>query len=314
MNNDIIDRFHDALCASPPAAKDILVVFGAPDHESMAAIELCGFLGVTTATATVGGRPCHAGNALAVDGFVRDDAREDFSDDAFDVVLFECGLGAASTARVIAVCDHHNPGDYGFGRPPAEYWQASSVGQMYHMFQMRGLISLGPRGSHTGVPLDLLMVAAGDHCPADAYAGRCPDIDLVEFGAFRRRQIASVDGIPLTEVDAAISSAIAALLAAPSSADIPGCAVRDLRGLGEIAQLPEAALATGQAYVCEIPERGRDRSPTGNRKIVLGGHTTPEQVGAFRAWADALPGSIGGSYGDPVRGFAGIVLSAGVRS
>jgi hypothetical protein len=300
---------------------NLIVVFGALDHESRAAIALCRRLGVTTATATVAGKPCHAGNAMAADGFSRDDAREDICHDHFDFVLLECGTKAAPEGRVIARCDHHNPGDAGFGRPPAEYWRASSIGQLYYQFQSRGLIPWPrheedealdvPYPDLLGIPIDLLMVAAGDHCPADAYQGRCPGIDPVSFGALRRGQIAASEGLTVEQVDAAISSATAALIDASDVVCIPGCGigVRDLRGLGEIPQLPEAALSTGRAYVCEIQERGRDRAPTGNRKIVLGGHTTPKQVIAFREWADTLPGRIGPSYGDPVRGFAGVVLS-----
>jgi hypothetical protein len=32
------------------------------------------------------------------------------------------------------------------------------------------------------------MIAAGNHCPADAYAGRCPGVDPAVFGQFRIQQ------------------------------------------------------------------------------------------------------------------------------
>jgi hypothetical protein len=178
--------------------KNLIVIFGVPDHESRTAIELCHRLGVTTATATVAGKPCHAGNALLADGFVRDDDREAVVDDT-QLILFECGSPhLAMSPMVIAVCDHHNPGDMGFGLPPARYWAASSLGQLWYSLQLCGLIPWGSapqeiekNGDIVGIPLDLLMVAAGDHCPADVYAGRCPGIDPVYFGQFRRAQIAA---------------------------------------------------------------------------------------------------------------------------
>lgn len=52
------------------------------------------------------------------------------------------------------------------------------------------------------------------------------------------------------------------------------------------------------------PKPDRD----GRRKVVLGGHTTPETVRAFMAeWAPAQ--GLVDIYGDPARGFAGGYMS-----
>jgi hypothetical protein len=75
-----------------------------------------------------------------------------------------------------------------------------------------------------------------------------------------------------------------------------------------IEELPEAALSSGMAYMASLPDTDRDRNPTGNTKIVLGGHTTPETVKAFMAWGNSLPNRVGDSYGNPARGFAGVVV------
>lgn len=84
--------------------------------------------------------------------------------------------------------------------------------------------------------------------------------------------------------------------------------VRDLRTAGLVDELPEAALRLGEAYLAEIPDMDREQKETGNRKIVLGGHTTPETVQAFMAWAAALPNKVVEPYGNPTRGFAGVVV------
>ena len=75
-----------------------------------------------------------------------------------------------------------------------------------------------------------------------------------------------------------------------------------------IDELPEAALSIGEAYMASLPDTDRDRNPTGNTKIVLGGHTTPETVERFMEWANSLSGHIGDAYGNPIRGFAGVVV------
>lgn len=84
--------------------------------------------------------------------------------------------------------------------------------------------------------------------------------------------------------------------------------VRDLRGAGKIEELPEAALSIGEAYMASLPDTDRDRNLTGNTKIVLGGHTTPEAVTRFMEWGNSLPNKVGNAYGNPTRGFAGVIV------
>lgn len=51
-----------------------------------------------------------------------------------EVLLVECapapGLLEAASARSVTAIDHHRPGDPGYGRPPAEFLPASSLGQL----------------------------------------------------------------------------------------------------------------------------------------------------------------------------------------
>jgi hypothetical protein len=64
----------------------------------------------------------------------------------------------------------------------------------------------------------------------------------------------------------------------------------------------------GLAYMASLPDTDRDRQPTGNTKIVLGGHTTPEEVNKFMEWANSLPNKVRNAYRNPIRGFAGVVV------
>ncbi|NTW75308.1 MAG: hypothetical protein HGB34_00160 [Candidatus Moranbacteria bacterium] len=274
----------------------LLVIFGGQDPEEQAARRIAREAGCALATAvTADGKKVHAGNAYQATGYMVDEG--DLAG-VTGAVVFECTPAVAGELPIIARCDHHNPGDPGYGLPAAEYWQASSLGQLCTVLGVE--------------PTDeLRIIAAGDHCPADAYTGRCPGVDPVAFGDFRlvgkvafyATNPRTAEKADLDKIRAAIEAAKARLLAAPV---VDG--VRDLRDAGEIDELPEAALASGLAYMAAIPDVDRDRQPTGNTKIVLGGHTTPETVERFLAWAKTLVNRVGEPYGNPVRGFAGVVV------
>jgi hypothetical protein len=55
-----------------------------------------------------------------------------------EIVLVECGGPALDALRVVARCDHHRPGDPGYGRGPEDFLAASSVGQV--------IVALGAAG------------------------------------------------------------------------------------------------------------------------------------------------------------------------
>jgi len=72
----------------------------------------------------------------------------------------------------ISVVDHHAEGDPGFNRPSSEYWEASSLGQICELLEVK--------------PNKLLrFIAAADHCLLAAYHNQCPGVKREEFFDYR---------------------------------------------------------------------------------------------------------------------------------
>lgn len=134
-----------------------LFVLGAADPE-MAAIEaLLTACGERVVYATVNGVRCHPGNAYKANGVHRPDLAElhdldrpaymtpEWAHDADDsagwdgcqpiegipFVTVECGFLPSTTfAAPMQRIDHHNPGDPGWGKTPADFMASSSIGQV----------------------------------------------------------------------------------------------------------------------------------------------------------------------------------------
>jgi hypothetical protein len=71
------------------------------------------------------------------------------------------GVECAVTGITLdVVVDHHRPADPGYGKEPAQYWEASSNGQA------SALLGIQPKAQ-------MQLVAAADHWLAAAYAGQC---------------------------------------------------------------------------------------------------------------------------------------------
>lgn len=232
--------------------------------------------------------------------------------------------------------DHHRPGDPGYGRPPEEFFGASSIGQVLSVLRRHGpaffdagewITCDGGEPRDVGgfiigmpyadtVPQEVVLAAAADHCLAAAYRGECPGVDPDALMQWRAETRAAHLGRSVDELLADVERAREALRAAalvelsgPLACEYhgatyePGCGacahavVHDLRGR-DVPELPEAAAREGVAYLATVVERN------GRTKVVLGGHTTPEMVREFMEhWAPAH--GLVGIYGDPARGFAG---------
>ncbi|GIW05191.1 MAG: hypothetical protein KatS3mg059_1811 [Thermomicrobiales bacterium] len=218
--------------------------------------------------------------------------------DAFRVVLVECAYDDAVMTECIdrglwshlVWIDHHRDGDYGYGKPPEQFWEASSIGQVYRALMLLGIM-------REPVRHEWRLAAAADHCLAAAYAGRCPGIDPDELAEWRIRQRARYQRVEPQVLRARVNDAIQALRAAPMIELAPGIAVRDMRSL-EVPELPEAAARTGDCFVARI------REPRSGRTKIVCQAGTPDQIRAFmHIWAVRM--GLSGVYGDPERGFAG---------
>lgn len=290
-------------------------------------------------------------------------------------VWVECANGwptAADAPLGVTVVDHHRDGDPGFGLPPEQFWEASSIGQVFEMIS-RSLVDqitswrpndpdrevhitrhihtenrivaiadssaishIGPWpecrwgevvvcghkwpvfvsddgtinvacdcdggwSSSSGRSLNLKLVAAGDHCLAAAYAGKCPGVKASELFAWWLESISKQTGKTTEELEAGVLFAGEKLLEAPEVPDLAG--VLDLRPAGFIPNLPAAAVWLGAAYLTIIVDRDE------RTKIVLGGcgeGSAPgtEPVKQFISEWGPSNGLLE-IYGDPVRGYAG---------
>ena len=288
-----------------------LAILGAPDPEMHAIEDLLVTAGVQVAHAMADGRRVHPGNAYRADSRGgsytpwRENPTELHTNLQNTVIWVECGPAdgsALETAFAGIKCisiDHHRPGDHGYGMPPANYWEASSIGQT------AGL--LGVNATH-----HLLMVAAADHCLAAAYRGECPGVDPDELMRWRAESRAEFQRRPVADVMADVNAARRALRDAPdillaghfehydfSELTVVATAAqhaKDMRGR-HVPELPEAAAREGVCFVADLSP-----GPDGRRKTVCQAGS-PDQITAFKQWADRE--GLVDIYGDPARGFAG---------
>jgi hypothetical protein len=303
----------------------LYVIFGAPDPEAQAARELCESCRVSYGQAV---SFLTSRDVSAADAYEAENWRSQFGlplRAGSRVLLFECdgdGLRKHFPAGCYAVrLDHHRPLDRGWGKPPAEFWPASSLGQLVAELARDGLLKgEGPEAGDLKpgtsvwdapsatwrvatrqrtwwtVPTDYVLAAAADHCLAAAYRGECPGVEPDQLMAWRIKSRAEFQGRPVEALMADVERAREALRQAPKI-DLGGELVADLRGQ-VVPELPEAAAREGVAFLATPPVRAGER-----RKVVLQ-CAGPAALTAWRPWAIAQ-GLVDLYGGDASRGFAG---------
>lgn len=286
-------------------------VLGAPDPEMVCIERMLDETGEKVLYAAVHGRRVEHDEAYQAKGLILPTGEPVLHPKDGIVYLVECSVPTlegpeCDTAADVRRIDHHRQGDPGYGRGPEEFLPASSIGQV-----LRALDPHGPMEVRGGVwvygagaklvPAEIIWTAAGDHCLAAAYQGRCPGVNpdsLLEFrvktaAAYRKRSVEAV----MADVDAAVAS----IKAAPKII-LGGVEVADLRSRGRIPFLPEASLRTGIPVLYELPH------PIGHKIRILGAGegslAGPAPVVEFmQTWGPAQ--GLSGIYGDPARGYAG---------
>jgi len=212
--------------------------------------------------------------------------------DGITPVYIESGLIDVDRSHAVII-DHHRPGDPGFNKQPHDYWHGSSLGQLWIF-----LLSLGftvPQLEEI-FPSNRLLIAASDHCPAAAFAGLCPDINVDELRLHRRKVVAKFRNMSVEELGARIDKAIQQILNSPIC-ELGGYYYRDCRA-GEIQELNHAQLELG--IPVEYLMLPTPRSP--RTKIGLIGTINPRLV---ELWMKSKKGELIDIYGSPERGYAG---------
>jgi hypothetical protein len=208
------------------------------------------------------------------------------------IVSVECGfvnIDEHSKFTIKNKIDHHNPGDKGYGRPPEEYWECSSLGQVMEMLYGQRLCGF----CHTYRPYkQQRIIAAADHCLEQAYRGNCPQVVPSELFKWRLESRAKFQKRPVESVMADVRAAMS-IIEEEKELE-PGLV--DLRGR-QIAELPEAAAYMGVAVLA-----GPFQMPDGRLKYNLLS-CTEEQGNKFLN-KFYIP-ELDTVYGDPCRGIVG---------
>ncbi len=231
------------------------------------------------------GKRVHPGNAYQADRI----------ENADQVICIECQPTSVLSMFDVIFIDHHRPGDRGYGLPPSQFWQASSLGQLCEYLGVSMEV-----GSH-----DNVVLAAMDHCPAAAIRGECPDVTAEEVLNRKVEEIAKAIGVSGDAVRDRISELSERLETAPI-VEIGGQGLKDMRaydtGSGyslDYLCSQVAALASGYGVLLLTHDRGDSRE-----KWTIVGHCTPQCVESFiKEWAPAQ--GLTGIYGVPNRGYAG---------
>jgi hypothetical protein len=245
-------------------------VLGARDPEMVEITRVLDAQGIPHAHATIAGVPVRSSEAYratGVQGLIPRDAH---------IVFVECTVTGLIPDDV---CDHHNPGDPGFGMPPERFMEGSSLGQVLT------LLGLTPTDEQR-------VIGAADHCLRHAYEGRCPGIDPKVLADWRERSRSSIRGISVEEIQGRIELAMAALKAAPRI-QVEGADVAFFSATAEFPEeVPEASARIGIPF-CYVHVEGK----RGKAGIM----SAPPSV--IRTWMRTC--GLKNVYGDPARGFAG---------
>lgn len=297
--------------------KKLIAALGAPDPEMELIEELlirCG-IGVV-----------HAKNSKGARVRAEEAYNASFCETDIDIFV-ECGPAHDERA------DHHQPGDFGFLLGPNDFMAASSVGQVIawlakqcllpqrwvrnqkHGTDIAGsFLERNPRSdsslfsgwevvqadSRIIIPEVFVLTAAGDHCPAAAYAGACHGVSPESLRAYRRWTRAKATNSTEAAVENGWKKGAEAITAAPII-KIDGHPVLDLRDV-HVPHMNEVLAQTGKVGLYAL-NAGREQKVG----IVGGGEGSIPGVEPIVAFMDQAPQALGleRMYGNPTRGYAG---------
>lgn len=207
-----------------------------------------------------------------------------------DVCFVECLLPEVGKASNYVI-DHHNPGDTGFNGKPEQYWESSSIGQVYRLLQSRGA---SPAVLDSAFGKDRYYVAAADHCPSHAFKGLCPGIDPYYLLQMRASQGAEFLGISKDDWLGRLAIARDKLAVLPVVETPYGSYAVATES---IEFLNHAAMVDGVA----VEYRMEIKHPSPRIKVGLMG-AEPELI---RYWMETAKDVYDDVYGSPERGYCG---------
>ena len=271
-----------------------VIIFGAPDIEEQRSRKIAAAHGLILATATAAGIKVNPMTAYRADGYTIDSGESVEANS--NCIIFECSPSAAAGLVMVAQCDHHNPGNPGFGLPPSQYLEASSLGQLLHFLGVE-------------VTQEDRIIAAADHCLGAAYQNLCPGVTAEEVLAMRLTEIMKRENVSSeAEAMAGIEAAVKLLKNPTKAVMLGGVPIADVRDLGPIPFLVEAGVMTATPYLAKGDKRFPDKvNLSGTKKVVadfLGEAVMVDNKPTYPSgWAAA--NSLFQTYGDAGRGFAG---------
>lgn len=271
----------------------LLFILGAPDPEMENIITIFQNYGLSYAFATLNGRKIGPSTAYDANGYgpIVGDERP-YKQTAH--IFVECSVKGIEPIKII---DHHRLGDFGYGRPPAEFWIASSIGQIWNLLYLQIDDQNNPPSD---IPNEYLYSAAADHCLSAAYRNECPGILPEKLLEWRMESRSKFQRIPVEELYERVIRAQEVLKQAPKVV-IGDEIVADLTGCDRVDELPEASCILRIPFLYSSLDERTNRIKYG----LMG--ATPH---ALSVWMESkrADDSIEDVYGDPIRGFAGAYL------
>jgi len=233
----------------------------------------------------------HAGNAYAgeTNHIIHEDG--DYGDDEHRTVVFvECDF-TANYKLPFERIDHHRSGDPGYDMGPDQFWEASSIGQLYNFLSLEN------------PPEEDLLLAAMDHCLNAAMQGKCPDIDVDKLLKKKIADIGVAKDIPLAIVEGIIRH-WEMVLPQVSTMDMDGTTVYMVPHTG-YGYSPQYLCVQVVAVIQQVPILIElQNNPGEDMRYHLCGDVSPELATYF---LDEYVSDYGLTkpYGVPDRGYAG---------
>lgn len=260
--------------------RNFYFLLGAPDAEMVLIEKILNHFGIPFGYAMLRGSRISSSQAYAAEGSSTE------IPSGFDVVTVEC---ACEGITPVIKVDHHNPGDFGYGAPPDQFADAASISQVVNL-----LANEGYRTVYTVFP-KWKLAAAGDHCPAAAYQGKCPGISVEEFREYRLAGAAEFQKKDIEVLRAEVNAGME-MLQGLEYVHHKGVKWKNAVGI-QVPQLPHVAamLAMPTSYSMFLPKENET-------KVGIIGSDDPAVI---EAWIEFHSDKLVRLYGDPARGFAG---------